>query len=236
MNSPAPDMTIKAVRTTFLRVPWPNDAWLKGHAFGEARNLLVLEVETKGGIVGMGYLFSFRPGLRTIAACLEEDDPAARDRQGCDRGRRHLGRSLEEDGDLRPRRHRDDGDVGVGHRAVGRHWQAREHAVAPVVGSCEVAVAGVWLGLLPRFGRRRHDREGAALQGARLQGDQDADGAYGRSARRRRQREAHARGARPRHGDHDRHQPGLDRGRCDQPGPEDYRLRRVLARGAGAGR
>src|ERR671939_266731 len=46
------DMTIKAVRTTFLRVPWPNDPWLKGHAFGEARNLLVVEVETKGGIVG----------------------------------------------------------------------------------------------------------------------------------------------------------------------------------------
>src|SRR5438270_2015371 len=66
------DMTIKAVRTTMLRVPWPNDPWLKGHAFGEARNLLVLEVETKGGIVGMGYLFSFRPGLRTIAAAIDE--------------------------------------------------------------------------------------------------------------------------------------------------------------------
>ncbi len=66
------DMTIKAVRTTTIRVPWPNDPWLKGHAFGEARNLLVLEVETKGGIVGMGYLFSFRPGLKTIVAALEE--------------------------------------------------------------------------------------------------------------------------------------------------------------------
>ena len=66
------DMTIKAVRTTILRVPWPDTPWLKGHAFGDARNLLVLEVETKGGIVGLGYLFSFRPGLRTIVACLEE--------------------------------------------------------------------------------------------------------------------------------------------------------------------
>src|SRR5439155_18911561 len=61
-----------AVRTTMLRVPWPDTPWLKGHAFGEARNLLVLEVETKGGIVGMGYLFSFRPGLRTIAAAIDE--------------------------------------------------------------------------------------------------------------------------------------------------------------------
>jgi L-alanine-DL-glutamate epimerase-like enolase superfamily enzyme len=66
------DMTIKAVRTTMLRVPWPDTPWLKGHAFGDARNLLVLDVETKGGIVGLGYLFSFRPGLRTIAMCLEE--------------------------------------------------------------------------------------------------------------------------------------------------------------------
>ena len=40
------DMTIKAVRTTMLRVPWPDTPWLKGHAFGEARNLLVLEVES----------------------------------------------------------------------------------------------------------------------------------------------------------------------------------------------
>src|SRR5581483_863398 len=60
------DMTIKEIRTTILRVPWPETPWLKGHAFGDARNLLVLEVETRGGIVGMGYLFSFRPGLRTI--------------------------------------------------------------------------------------------------------------------------------------------------------------------------
>ena len=66
------DMTIAALRTTLLRVPWPNDPWLKGHRFGEARNLLLLEVETKGGIVGLGYLFSFRPGLRTVATALEE--------------------------------------------------------------------------------------------------------------------------------------------------------------------
>src|SRR4030042_6012671 len=66
------DMTIKAVRTSTLRVPWPNTPWLKGHAFGDARNFLVVEVETKGGIVGLGYLFSFRPGLKTIAAAIEE--------------------------------------------------------------------------------------------------------------------------------------------------------------------
>ncbi len=66
------DTTIKAIRTTLLRVPWPDSPWLKGHAFGEARNILVLEAETRGGIVGMGYLFAFRPGLRTVLTCLEE--------------------------------------------------------------------------------------------------------------------------------------------------------------------
>jgi L-alanine-DL-glutamate epimerase-like enolase superfamily enzyme len=66
------DMTIAALRTTRLRVPWPDNPWLKGHRFGEARNLLLLEVETKGGIVGLGYLFSFRPGLRTIATAIDE--------------------------------------------------------------------------------------------------------------------------------------------------------------------
>ena len=66
------DMTVKAIRTTMISVPWPQNPWLKGHAFGDSRKFLVLEVETKGGIVGMGYLFLFRPGIRTIVACLEE--------------------------------------------------------------------------------------------------------------------------------------------------------------------
>ncbi len=66
------DLTITAVRTTMLRVPWPDTPWLKGHAFGDTRNFLVVEVETKGGITGMGYLFLFRPGIKSIIACLEE--------------------------------------------------------------------------------------------------------------------------------------------------------------------
>jgi L-alanine-DL-glutamate epimerase-like enolase superfamily enzyme len=66
------DMTITSIRTTMLRVPWPDTPWLKGHAFGDARQILVLEVETQGGITGMGHLFSFRPGLKTVAAAIEE--------------------------------------------------------------------------------------------------------------------------------------------------------------------
>jgi L-alanine-DL-glutamate epimerase-like enolase superfamily enzyme len=69
---PMTDLTITGIRTTMLHVPWPQTPWLKGHALGEARDILVLDGETRGGIAGMGYLFLFRPGMRTIAACLEE--------------------------------------------------------------------------------------------------------------------------------------------------------------------
>jgi L-alanine-DL-glutamate epimerase-like enolase superfamily enzyme len=66
------DTTITAIRITMLRVPWPQTEWLKGHAFGPTREFLVLDVETRGGLTGMGYLFLFRPGMRTIATCLDE--------------------------------------------------------------------------------------------------------------------------------------------------------------------
>jgi L-alanine-DL-glutamate epimerase-like enolase superfamily enzyme len=67
-----PDTMIKTISTTMLRVPWPQTRWLQGHPLGDARNILVLEVETAGGVVGMGYLFLFHPIMRTITACLQE--------------------------------------------------------------------------------------------------------------------------------------------------------------------
>ena len=66
------DMMIKAVHLSKLHVPWPQDPWLKGHKFGDVRNILVLEIETQGGSVGMGYLHLFRPAVNTIKVCLEE--------------------------------------------------------------------------------------------------------------------------------------------------------------------
>ena len=59
------DLTITAVRTTMLRMPWPDTPWLKGHAFGETRNFLVVDIETKAGVTGMGYLLLFRPAIKT---------------------------------------------------------------------------------------------------------------------------------------------------------------------------
>src|SRR5882757_10308909 len=72
MSSANSDMTIRDVRVTMLRLPWADDPWLKGHALGATRDILVCEVETAGGITGMGYLFVFRPGMQSIAACLDE--------------------------------------------------------------------------------------------------------------------------------------------------------------------
>src|SRR5260370_19606519 len=66
------DMHIRDVRVRVLRLAWGDDRWLRGHALGATRDILVCDVETTGGITGMGYLFLFRPGMKSIAACLEE--------------------------------------------------------------------------------------------------------------------------------------------------------------------
>ena len=66
------DMTIRELRTTILRMPWADDPWMAGHALGAMRNVLVLEVTTAAGITGIGYLHLLSPGIRTIAACLDE--------------------------------------------------------------------------------------------------------------------------------------------------------------------
>ena len=67
------DLTIREVRTTLLRMPWPDDPWLAGHALGPMRDLVVVEVVTQSGLTGMGYLHLLNlPLQRTIGACIEE--------------------------------------------------------------------------------------------------------------------------------------------------------------------
>jgi len=66
------DMTIRDIRTTKLRMAWPEDQWMEGHALGPTRDLLVVEIETAGGLVGMGYLHPLAPVLRTLETCLQE--------------------------------------------------------------------------------------------------------------------------------------------------------------------
>src|ERR1051326_6062478 len=144
------DMTIAAVRTTLLRVPWPDDPWLKGHAFGSMRNLLVLEVETKSDIVGMGYLHPFTPTARTIAACLEDafiPRVIGKDATAVEAIWRDLWRARTRwrggglggpwGGRFGPGgvRHRHDGNLGARHRPVGRGGQTRRPAPATAGGA-----------------------------------------------------------------------------------------------------
>ncbi len=66
------DTTITGLRTTLLRVPWATEAPANGIMPPSAREMLVLEVLTKGGLTGMGYVQPLRGGLETLDACIKE--------------------------------------------------------------------------------------------------------------------------------------------------------------------
>lgn len=68
-----PDTTIRDIRVTLVRTPWPDTPDLWGNPFMGPRDLVVVEIETASGIIGMGYLHILNsPVLRTIGACIEE--------------------------------------------------------------------------------------------------------------------------------------------------------------------
>ena len=64
--------TITAVRTTLLEVPWAGAAPAAGIIPPSQREFLILEIETAGGITGMGYLQPLSGGLYTLDACMKE--------------------------------------------------------------------------------------------------------------------------------------------------------------------
>ena len=67
------DTTIRDVRVTLVRTPWPDTPDLQGLPFKGMRDLVVVEIETASGISGMGYLHLLNsPVLRTIGTCIEE--------------------------------------------------------------------------------------------------------------------------------------------------------------------
>lgn len=66
------DMIIREVRVSPVRLPWVERPRLSASATTETRNLLIVEVETQGGIIGLGYLHLLSPVLDTVAACLVE--------------------------------------------------------------------------------------------------------------------------------------------------------------------
>ena len=66
------DTTITALNTTLLHVPWVGAPPANGIMPPAARQLLVLDVATKGGLTGMGYLQTLAGGLETLDACIHE--------------------------------------------------------------------------------------------------------------------------------------------------------------------
>lgn len=64
-------MIIKEIRTRHLRAPWVEPP-VFGPVVPKHRDVLVVEVETRSGIVGMGYLILLRGGVPTVRACLDE--------------------------------------------------------------------------------------------------------------------------------------------------------------------
>ena len=66
------DTTISSLRTTLLRLPWAGEPPANGIMPPSHREFLVLEVRTKGGLTGMGYLQPLSGGLETLNMCLKE--------------------------------------------------------------------------------------------------------------------------------------------------------------------
>ncbi len=66
------DTTITLFRTTALRVPWAKEPPDNGIMPPSAREFLLLEIETKGGLTGFAYLQPLSGGLETIETCLKE--------------------------------------------------------------------------------------------------------------------------------------------------------------------
>ncbi|MEM1162825.1 MAG: hypothetical protein AAGJ28_18020, partial [Pseudomonadota bacterium] len=64
-------MKITDIRTTCLTVPY-DDPPQTGFIALEAMDLIVIDVETDAGIVGIGHLHPLAGGVRTIEMCIHE--------------------------------------------------------------------------------------------------------------------------------------------------------------------
>ena len=64
-------MQIKEVRVMKLQAPWVEAPKFSPTA-PQYREILVVEIETASGVIGMGYLMLLGGGARTIEACLQE--------------------------------------------------------------------------------------------------------------------------------------------------------------------
>lgn len=65
------DLTIKDVRITLLHVPYEEQPAFQAN-YSRGRDLLLCEIETADGHVGLGYQLYLREGMRTTKAAMEE--------------------------------------------------------------------------------------------------------------------------------------------------------------------
>ncbi len=64
-------MIIEAVDVTLLRMPYVEQPAFNA-GYDRDREILVVEIRTRSGLVGLGYQLYLQPGFRTTRACLEE--------------------------------------------------------------------------------------------------------------------------------------------------------------------
>ena len=66
------DTTITALTTTLLQVPWNGPPPENGIMPPTSREFIVIEIKTKGGLTGVGYLQPLNGGSETLDACFKE--------------------------------------------------------------------------------------------------------------------------------------------------------------------
>ena len=232
------DMTITAIRTAMLRVPWPADALAQGPRVRRRPQHSGARRRDPRRHRRHGLSAAVPAGMRTHRGLSRGSHDPARDRQGRQRRRGDLAGPVALERHLWPRRHRHHGDVGCSTSRCGTR-----SASAP---TCRCTGCGdIIARQLPAYGsgcfrgsggdgmiaKALHYKE-RGYKAIKMQVAHTADLATDLDNVRR-MREALG----PGHRHHDRRQYGLDRRRRHSDGPKIPGLRRLLARGAGgAGR
>jgi hypothetical protein len=202
-----------------------------------AIDLVVVEVETRDGVVGTGHLHPLAGGMRTLATCIEEmlaplvlgadaSDPAAIWREDVAAPPSSRAAWASRSWPCPPSTSRSGTPSAA--RGASRCGSSGAARGAP----CRTYGSGCYRGL----GRDGMIEKALRFRAQGFRGDQDAGRPPLHAGRGRRQRPRHARGARRRRGDHDRRQPGLGRRNRRRHRPPPRPLPPLLAGGARDGR
>ena len=120
-DHPAPQLTIRSVRTTAVHVPMKRALGTSARRMDIAP-LVLIDVETGEGVTGRAYVFCYLPAATTAVAAI-----VARGRGACEgrsrRSHRAQGEACASLQAARGSRHRDDGACGVSMRRAGTRWR-----------------------------------------------------------------------------------------------------------------